>query len=84
MTISELRSIIGGQLTTMFDYSINKNKDFKVIILKVENMNNENVREILRNGFMAEIRDCYFAEENKTIIQVYVRQANVEHLEFID
>lgn len=84
MTILELHSIIGGQLTDMFDYAINKDKRYKAIILEMEEMNTDNVRTISRNGFMAEILNCYFAENDTTRIQVYIRQVDITELEFID
>lgn len=84
MTIKELQAIIGGEVTKMFNYSINQSHEFYELILDVESMTTERVRIITSNGFVAELRNLYDASVNKTVVKIFVRQECPDEVELVN
>lgn len=84
MTIKELQAIIGGEVTKMFNYSVNQTNEFYELMLDVESMTTERVRVITSNGFAAELRNMYDASVNRTSVKVFVRQECPDEVELVN
>ena len=84
MTIRELQSIIGGEVTMMFNYSVNRTSEFYELMLEVESMTTERVRIITSNGFVAELRNIYDASVNRMLVKAFVRQECPDEVELVN
>lgn len=84
MTIRELQSIIGGEVTKMFNYNVNQTHEFYELMLEAESMTTERVRIITSNGFIAELRNMYDASVNRTVVKAFVRQECPDEVELVN
>ena len=84
MTIKELQSIIGGEVTMMFNYNVNQYDEFYELMLDIESLTPGRVRVINNNGFVAEVRNMYDCYENRTVVRAFIRQERPDEVELVN
>lgn len=84
MTIKELQSIIGGEVTMMFNYNVNQYNEFYELMLDIESLTPGRVRVINNNGFVAEVRNMYDCYVNRTVVRAFIRQECPDEVELVN
>lgn len=82
-SIENLSKVIGGKIGKVFNYSIDKNYSYKVLLLELEEITKEKLEIILQNNFVAALIIYNNLELNQQKIVVHVRQEDEMNLEYI-